>query len=69
MLSFVIAEEDLRIETSYPFNEVTAVFLFNNSRYHHTSHMDSLVHPRSNNHVTGSGIPGSSNFIYGVHPL
>ena len=22
MLSFVIAEEDLRIETSYPFNEV-----------------------------------------------
>ena len=34
MLSFVIAEEDLRIETSYPFNEVTAVFLLNNSRYH-----------------------------------
>ena len=26
MLSFVIAEEDLRIKTSYPFNEVTAVF-------------------------------------------
>ena len=25
MLSFVIAEEDLQIETSYPFNEVTAV--------------------------------------------
>ena len=36
--SFVIAEEDLRIETSYPFNEVTAVFLLNNPRYHHTSH-------------------------------
>ena len=40
MLSFVIAEEDLRIETSYPFNEVTAVFLLNNPRYHHTSHSD-----------------------------
>ena len=36
MLSFVIAEEDLRIETSYPFNEVTAVFLLNNPRYHYT---------------------------------
>ena len=36
MLSFVIAEEDLRIETSYPFNEVTAVFLLNNPHYHHT---------------------------------
>ena len=34
MLSFVIAEEDLRIETSYPFNEVTAVFLLNNPCYH-----------------------------------
>ena len=34
MLSFVKAEEDLRIETSYPFNEVTAVFLLNNPRYH-----------------------------------
>ena len=33
MLSFVIDEEDLRIETSYPFNEVTAVFLLNNPRY------------------------------------
>ena len=33
MLSFVIAEEGPRIETSYPFNEVTAVFLLNNSRY------------------------------------
>ena len=32
MLSFVIAEEDLRIETSYAFNEVTAVFLLNNPR-------------------------------------
>ena len=40
MLSFVIAEEDLWIETSYPFNEVTAVFLLNNFRYHHTSHSD-----------------------------
>ena len=40
MLSFVIVKEDLRIETSYPFNEVTAVFLLNNSRYHHTSHSD-----------------------------
>ena len=39
MLSFVIAE-DLRIETSYPFNEVTAVFLINNPRYHYTSHSD-----------------------------
>ena len=28
------------IETSYPFNEVTAVFLLNNPRYHHTSHSD-----------------------------
>ena len=38
MLSFVIAEEDLRIKTSYAFNEVTAVFLLNNPRYHfHTS--------------------------------
>ena len=26
MLSFVIAEEDLRIRTCYPFNDVTAVF-------------------------------------------
>ena len=34
MLSFVIAEEDLRIEKSYSFNEVTAVFLLNNPRYH-----------------------------------
>ena len=40
MLSFVTAEEDLRIETSYPFNEVTAVFLLNNPHYHHTSHSD-----------------------------
>ena len=35
MLSFVIAEEDLWRETSYPFNEVTAVFLLNNPRYQH----------------------------------
>ena len=27
---FLIAEEDLRIETSYPFNKVTAVFLLHN---------------------------------------
>ena len=38
MLSFVIAEEDVRIETSYPFNDVTAVFLLNNHRYHVTLH-------------------------------
>ena len=43
MLSFVIAEEDLRIETSYPFNEVTAVFLLNNPPYHHTWHSDELL--------------------------
>ena len=40
MLSFVIVEEDQRIKTSYPFNEVTAVLLLNNPRYHHTSHSD-----------------------------
>ena len=34
MLSFVVAEEDLQIKTSYPFNEVTAVFLLNNPHYH-----------------------------------
>ena len=33
MLSFVIAEEHLLIERSYPFNEVTAVFLLNVPRY------------------------------------
>ena len=43
MLSFVIAEEDLRIETSYPFNEMTAVFPLNNPRYHHTSHSVELL--------------------------
>ena len=51
MLSFVIAEEDLRIETSYPFNKVTGVFLLNNSRFHHTSHSDEpyqIVHVRMN---------------------
>ena len=42
MLSFVIAEEDLWIETSYPFNEVTAVFLLNNPCYHHTYTMHNL---------------------------
>ena len=40
MPDLVIAEEDLRIEASYPFNEVTAVFLLNNPCYHHTSHSD-----------------------------
>ena len=38
MLSFVTAEEDLWMQTSHPFNEVTAVFLLNNPCYHHTSH-------------------------------
>ena len=33
MLSFVTVKEDLRIEMSYPFNEVTAVFLLNNPHY------------------------------------
>ena len=33
MLSFVIAEEDLQIEMSYPFNKVTAVFLLGNYRF------------------------------------
>ena len=40
LLSFVTAEEDLRIETSCPLNEVTAVFMFKNLCYHHTSHSD-----------------------------
>ena len=40
MLSLVTAEEGLQIETSYPFNEVTAVFLLNNPHCHHTSHSD-----------------------------
>ena len=35
MLSFVIAEEDLPIETSYPFNKVTDVFLLDNYRFFH----------------------------------
>ena len=34
MLSFVLAEKDLRIKTSYPLNEVTAAFLLNNPSYH-----------------------------------
>ena len=33
LLPTISAEEDLRIETSYPFNEVTAVFLLNNPHY------------------------------------
>ena len=37
MLSFVIAEKDLRIETSYPFNKVTAVFLLDNYRFSWTT--------------------------------
>ena len=40
MLSFVTAEEGLQIKMSYPFNEVTAVFLLKNPHYHHTSHSD-----------------------------
>ena len=40
MLSFVTAEEDLRIETSCPLNEATAVFMLKNLCYHHTSHSD-----------------------------
>ena len=35
MIGFVIAEEDLRIKTYYPFNEVTAVFWLNNPCYHY----------------------------------
>ena len=35
MLGYGIAEEDQRIETSYPFNEVTAVFLLNESCFHY----------------------------------
>ena len=37
MLGFVIAEEDLQIETSYPFNKVTAVFLLDNYCFRHIS--------------------------------
>ena len=33
--AMAIAEEDLRIETSYPFNKVTALFLLDN--YHFSS--------------------------------
>ena len=36
----VTAEEDLRIETSCPLNEATAVFMLKNLCYHHTSHSD-----------------------------
>ena len=43
MLSFVTAEEDLRIEMAYSFNEVTAVFLLNNPHYHHTSHINEAL--------------------------
>ena len=55
MLSFVIAEEYLRIETSYPFNEVTAVLLLNKPHYHHTSHSDEplLYHQRGTTHIKG----------------
>ena len=53
ILSFVIAEEDLRIKTSYPFNEVTAVFLRNNSRYHEMHLCDVLTTGRCvNAHYT-----------------
>ena len=40
---FVIAEEDLWIETSYPFNGVTAVFLLNNPRYHIPMYVSTYV--------------------------
>ena len=40
LLSFVTAEEDLRIETSCPLNEATAVSMLKNLCYHHTSHSD-----------------------------
>ena len=40
LLSFATAEEDLRIETSCPLNEATAVFMLKNLCYHHTSHSD-----------------------------
>ena len=36
----VTAEEDLRMETSCPLNEATAVFMLKNLCYHHTSHSD-----------------------------
>ena len=37
LLSFVIPEEDLRIETSCPLNEATAVFMLKNLYYHKDS--------------------------------
>ena len=40
LLSFLTAEEDLRIETSCPLNEATAVLMLKNLCYHHTSHSD-----------------------------
>ena len=39
MLGFVTAEEDLRVKTSYPFNEVTSIFLLNNPLYDMYAHM------------------------------
>ena len=40
---FVIAEVDLWIETSNPFNEVTAVFLLNNPHYHIPMYVSTCV--------------------------
>ena len=40
---FVIAEEDLWIETSNPFNEVTAVFLLNIPHYHIPMYVSTYV--------------------------
>ena len=50
MLSFVTAEEDLRIKTSCPLNEATAVFMLKNLCYlcYHTSHSDE---PLSYQHI------------------
>ena len=42
LLSFVTAEEDLRIETSCPLNEATAMFMLRNLCYHLKSYI--LVH-------------------------
>ena len=37
LLSFVTAEEDLRMEASCPLNEATAVFMLKNLCYHRYS--------------------------------
>ena len=61
MLSFVIAEEDLRIETSYPFNEVTAVFLLNNSCYHRKTHGDEEHTTSHTGRNISATLPGPSS--------